>query len=88
MSIQYLCKIAVPAPASIAKDSLKSAELYKHVDFGITFRAGQLAERIPYRASQDLLAPLDLRLYLCGITSLEKMKAAEQVEASFLLCLR
>ena len=59
MSIQYLCPMAVPAPASIAKDSLKSAELYKHVDFGITFRAGQLAERIPYRAGKDLLAPLD-----------------------------
>jgi helicase len=70
------------------------AELSKHQDLGITFKAEQLAERIHYGASQDLLGLLNLKgvgrvrarkLYLSGITSLEKLKAAEQTEVVRLL---
>lgn len=70
------------------------AELSKHLDLGITFKAEQLAERIHYGASQDLLGLLNLKgigrvrarkLYLSGITSLEKLKAADQAGISRLL---
>ena len=70
------------------------AELSKHLDLGITFKAEQLAERIHYGAGQDLLALLNLKgigrvrarkLYLSGITSLEKLKAADRGEISRLL---
>jgi len=70
------------------------AELSKHLDLGITFKAEQLAERIHYGASQDLLGLLNLKgigrvrarkLYLSGITSLEKLKAADQADISRLL---
>ena len=70
------------------------AELSKHLDLGITFKAEQLAERIHYGAGQDLLALLNLKgigrvrarkLYLSGITSIEKLKAADPVEVSRLL---
>ena len=63
------------------------AELSKHLDLGITFKAEQLSERIQYGAGQDLLALLNLKgigrvrarkLYLSGITSMEKLKAADQ----------
>ena len=70
------------------------AELSKHLDLGITFKAEQLAERIHYGASQDLLELLNLKgigrvrarkLYLSGITSIEKLKAADQADISRLL---
>ncbi len=70
------------------------AELSKHLELGITFKAEQLAERIHYGAGQDLLALLNLKgigrvrarkLYLSGITSIEKLKAADQVELVRLL---
>jgi helicase len=70
------------------------AELSKHLDLGITFKAEQLAERIHYGASQDLLELLNLKgigrvrarkLYLSGITSLEKLKQADQADISRLL---
>jgi len=69
-------------------------ELSKQLDLGITFKAEQLAERIHYGASQDLLGLLNLKgigrvrarkLYLSGITSLEKLKAADQADISRLL---
>jgi helicase len=70
------------------------AELSKHQDLGITFKAEQLAERIHYGAGQDLLGLLNLKgvgrvrarkLYSSGITSIEKLKAAEQTEVARLL---
>ena len=70
------------------------AELSKHLDLGITFKAEQLAERIHYGAGQDLLALLNLKgigrvrarkLHLHGITSLEKLRVADQAEVSRLL---
>ncbi len=70
------------------------AELSKHMDLGVTFKTEQLAERIHYGAGQDLLALLNLKgigrvrarkLYLSGITSLDKLKAAERAEISRLL---
>ena len=70
------------------------AELSKHLELGITFKAEQLAERIHYGAGQDLLALLNLKgigrvrarkLYLSGITSIEKLKAADQKEVARLL---
>ena len=70
------------------------AELSKQLDLGITFKAEQLAERIHYGASQDLLGLLNLKgigrvrarkLYLSGITSLEKLKVADQAGISRLL---
>jgi helicase len=70
------------------------AELSKHLELGITFKAEQLAERIHYGAGQDLLALLNLKgigrvrarkLYLSGITSIEKLLAASPIEVSRLL---
>lgn len=70
------------------------AELSKHLELGITFKAEQLAERIHYGAGQDLLGLLNLKgigrvrarkLYLSGITSIEKLKAADQTEVARLL---
>ncbi len=70
------------------------AELSKHLDLGITFKADQLALRIHYGAGQDLLALLNLKgvgrvrarkLYLSGITSIEKLKAADPAEVARLL---
>lgn len=70
------------------------AEISKHLDLGVTFIAEQLAERIHYGASQDLLALLNLKgigrvrarkLYSSGITSLEKLKAADMTEVARLL---
>ena len=70
------------------------AELSKHLDLGITFKAEQLALRIHYGAGQDLLALLNLKgigrvrarkLYLSGITSIEKLNAADPVELARLL---
>jgi len=70
------------------------AELSKHLELGLTFKAEQLAQRIHYGASQDLLALLNLKgigrirarkLYLSGITSTEKLKAADRIEIVRLL---
>ena len=70
------------------------AELSKHLELGVTFKAEQLAERIHYGAGQDLLALLNLKgigrvrarkLHMSGITSIEKLKAADPVEISRLL---
>ncbi|MHB8119072.1 MAG: ATP-dependent DNA helicase [Methanothrix sp.] len=70
------------------------AELSKHLELGITFKAEQLAERIHYGAGQDLLALLNLKgigrvrarkLYLSGITSIERLLAADQIEVVRLL---
>lgn len=69
-------------------------ELSKHLELGITFKAEQLALRIHYGAGQDLLGLLNLKgigrvrarkLYLSGITSLEKLKGADEGELSRLL---
>jgi helicase len=63
------------------------AELSKNLELGITFQTEQLAERIHYGAGQDLLALLNLKgigrvrarkLHLSGITSIEKLLAADQ----------
>ncbi|OPY52300.1 MAG: putative ski2-type helicase [Methanosaeta sp. PtaU1.Bin112] len=65
------------------------AELSKNLELGITFQSEQLAERIHYGASQDLLALLNLKgigrvrarkLHSSGITSLEKLMAADQAK--------
>jgi helicase len=70
------------------------AELSKHLELGITFKAEQLAERIHYGAGQDLLALLNLKgigrvrarkLYLAGITSIERLLAASSTEVVRLL---
>ena len=70
------------------------AELSKHLELGITFKAEQLAERIHYGAGEDLLALLNLKgigrvrarkLYLSGITSIERLLAADQTEVVRLL---
>ena len=70
------------------------AELSKHLELGITFKAEQLTERIHYGAGQDLLGLLNLKgigrvrarkLYLSGITSIEKLLAADQIEVARLL---
>jgi helicase len=64
-------------------------ELSKNLELGITFQTGQLAERIHYGASQDLLALLNLKgigrvrarkLHSSGITSLDKLMAADQAK--------
>lgn len=70
------------------------AEMSKYLDLGITFKTEQLAERIHYGAGQDLLALLNLKgigrvrarkLYSSGITSIEKLKAADMAEVARLL---
>jgi helicase len=70
------------------------AELSKHLELGITFKAEQLAERIHYGAGQDLLALLNLKgigrvrarkLHLSGITSIEKLLEADHTELVRLL---
>ncbi|MDD4446684.1 MAG: ATP-dependent DNA helicase [Methanothrix sp.] len=70
------------------------AELSKNLELGITFQTEQLAERIHYGAGQDLLALLNLKgigrvrarkLHLSGITSIEKLLAADQSELVRLL---
>jgi len=70
------------------------SELSKHLDLGITFKAEQLSQRIHYGASQDLLALLNLKgvgrvrarkLYLSGITSIERLKAADPATVAGLL---
>jgi helicase len=70
------------------------AEISKHLDLGVTFKAEQLAQRIHYGASQDLLALLNLKgigrvrarkLYSSGITSIEKLKVADSNEIARLL---
>jgi len=70
------------------------AELSKHLELGITFKTEQLAQRIHYGASQDLLALLNLKgigrirarkLHLSGITSIEKLRAAEKMQLVRLL---
>jgi len=70
------------------------AELSKHQELGITFKAEQLAERIHYGAGPDLLALLSLKgigrvrarkLYSSGITGIEKLKAAGPEQIARLL---
>jgi len=70
------------------------AELSKHLELGITFKAEQLAQRIHYGAGQDLLALLNLKgvgrvrarkLHLSGITSIERLKATDPMEVARLL---
>jgi len=70
------------------------AELSKHLELGITFKAEQLAERIHYGAGRDLLSLLNLKgigrvrarkLYLSGITSIERLLAANPAEVVRLL---
>jgi len=65
------------------------AELSKNLELGVTFQTEQLAERIHYGASQDLLALLNLKgigrvrarkLHSSGITSLDKLMAADQAK--------
>jgi helicase len=62
------------------------AELSRHLELGAAFRAEQLALRIQYGASSDLLSLLELKgigrvrarkLYQAGYTSLEKLRAAD-----------
>jgi len=70
------------------------AELSKHQQLGITFKAEQLAERIHYGAGPDLLALLSLKgigrvrarkLHTAGITSMERLKAAAPAQIAALL---
>ena len=70
------------------------AELSKQLDLGITFKAEQLSKRIQYGAGQDLLSLLNLKgigrvrarkLHLSGITSLDKLKAANPEDVGRLL---
>ncbi len=70
------------------------AELSRHLSLGITFKAGQLSQRIHYGAGQDLLLLLSLKgigrvrarkLYQAGITSIEKFKSADPREVARLL---
>jgi helicase len=70
------------------------AELSKHLELGSTFQAEQLSQRIHYGASQDLLALLNLKgvgrvrarkLYQSGITSVDKLKAADPSAVAGLL---
>ncbi len=70
------------------------AELSKHLDLGITFRAEQLSVRLHYGAGQDLLSLLDLKgvgrvrarkLHQSGITNREKLKSTDPGEIARLL---
>ena len=70
------------------------AELSKHLDLGVTFKAKQLGERIHYGAGPDLLAIVELKgigrvrarkLYLAGYTSLDKLRAADPTELVHIL---
>jgi helicase len=70
------------------------AELSKHLDLGITYRAEQLSVRLHYGAGQDLLSLLDLKgvgrvrarkLHQSGITNREKLKSTDPVEIARLL---
>jgi helicase len=70
------------------------AELSKHLDLGVTFKAKQLGERIHYGAGPDLLTLVELKgigrvrarkLYLAGYTNLDKLKAADPVEIGRIL---
>jgi helicase len=70
------------------------AELSKHLDLGVTFKAEQLGERIHYGAGPDLLTLVELKgigrvrarkLYLAGYTSLDKLRAADPVEIGHIL---
>lgn len=70
------------------------AELSKHLELGVTFLAEQLSQRIRYGAGQDLLALLGLKgigrvrarkLYSSGITSVDKLKAADPEKIALLL---
>ena len=70
------------------------AELSKHRELGITFKAEQLSQRIHYGAGQDLLSLLNLKgigrvrarkLYQAGVTSVEKLKSADSSEIARLL---
>jgi helicase len=70
------------------------SELSKHLDLGVTYKAGQLGERIHYGAGPDLLALLELKgigrvrarkLYQEGYTSLDKLKAADPVHIGRIL---
>lgn len=70
------------------------AELSKHLDMGVTYRAEQLGERIHYGAGPDLLALVELKgigrvrarkLYMAGFTSLDKLRLADPAEISRIL---
>jgi helicase len=70
------------------------AELSKHLDLGVTYRAEQLGERIHYGAGPDLLALVELKgigrvrarkLYMAGFTSLDKLRVADPSEISHIL---
>lgn len=70
------------------------AELSKHLELGVTFLAEQLSQRIHYGAGRDLLALLGLKgigrvrarkLYSSGITSLERLQAADPEKIALLL---
>jgi helicase len=70
------------------------AELSKHLDLGVTYKAEQLGERIHYGAGPDLLTLVELKgigrvrarkLYLAGYTNLDKLKAADPVEIGRIL---
>jgi helicase len=70
------------------------AELSKHLDLGVTFKAEQLGERIHYGAGPDLLALVELKgigrvrarkLFLAGYTSLIKLRAADPTEIGNIL---
>ncbi|MGB4086567.1 ATP-dependent DNA helicase [Methanothrix sp.] len=70
------------------------AELSKHLDLGITYRAEQLSVRLHYGASQDLLTLLDLKgigrvrarkLHQSGITNREGLRSADPAEVARLI---
>jgi helicase len=70
------------------------AELSKHLELGVTYRAERLGERIHYGAGPDLLALVELKgigrvrarkLYLAGYTNLDKLRAADPTEIGHIL---
>ncbi len=70
------------------------AEISRHLDLGVTFKAEQLSLRIHYGASQDLLALLELKgigrvrarkLHQAGITGIDKLRSADPVHVARLI---
>ncbi|MCJ7445344.1 MAG: ATP-dependent DNA helicase [Methanotrichaceae archaeon] len=73
------------------------AQISKHLDLGLTYRAEQLAQRIHYGAGPDLLILLELKgigrvrarkLHQAGYTNLEKLKKADPAEIGRLIGLK
>ncbi|MDD1742935.1 MAG: ATP-dependent DNA helicase [Methanotrichaceae archaeon] len=70
------------------------AQISKHLDLGLTYRAEQLAQRVHYGAGPELLALLDLKgigrvrarkLHQAGFTSLDRLRLADPAEIGRLI---